>query len=211
MDFTRLLILIPSILLALTVHEYAHGLIAFRLGDPTAKHAGRLTLNPLSHLDPLGTIVLLITQRFGWAKPVPVNPYYFKNPRRDMIWVAIAGPGSNILLALVIGIIQQFLVGSGIIAFGSIGYVMISFTVFINLVLAFFNLLPIPPLDGSKVVSGFIPIQYLRSWEKFERFGGIILIVIILFGSQIGLNIFKPILWFSLTLYKTFTGETFFM
>ncbi len=89
----------PPLLLALTLHEYAHGYVAYRLGDPTARNAGRLTLNPLSHLDPIGTIAFFFI-KFGWAKPVPVNPYYFKNPRQDMLWVALAGPVTNLLLAV---------------------------------------------------------------------------------------------------------------
>ena len=104
----QFLIIAPPILFALTVHEYAHGWVALKFGDPTAKMAGRLTLNPLSHLDPIGTIMLFLIH-LGWAKPVPVNPYYFRDPRRDMMWVSFAGPGANILAAFGFGLIIRFL------------------------------------------------------------------------------------------------------
>jgi len=181
-------------------------MMAYRLGDPTAKDAGRLTLNPLAHLDPVGTLALLILH-FGWAKPVPVNPYYLHNPRRDMIWISLAGPGANIVLAFFLGLIQHFLVGQGIIHYHSIPHVMLGFTVFINLMLAFFNLIPVPPLDGSKVVAGLIPIQYLHRWETFERFGGFIIIGLFLVGNMTGIRIFKPIFNLAAILYTMFTGE----
>ena len=196
----------PPILIALTFHEYAHGMMAYRLGDPTAKRAGRLTLNPLSHLDLIGTLALLLVH-FGWAKPVPVNPAYLSNPRRDMIWISLAGPGANIVLAFILGVIQQFLIGQGIIGHHSIPHLMLSFSVFINLMLAFFNLMPLPPLDGSKVVGGLIPMQYLRIWETFERFGGFIIIALFLIGSVTGISIFKPIFKLSAIVYTAFTGE----
>ena len=176
------------------------------MGDPTAKQAGRLTLNPLAHLDPLGTLALLILH-FGWAKPVPVNPYYLHNPRRDMIWISLAGPGANIVLAFLTGLVQQYLVGQGIIHYNSIPHIALSFTVFINLMLAFFNLIPVPPLDGSKVVAGLIPLQYLRQWETFERFGGFIIIGLFLVGNMTGIRVFKPIFKLAAAIYTLFTGE----
>ncbi|NQU05906.1 MAG: site-2 protease family protein [Calditrichaeota bacterium] len=206
MNFTQIILFLPPILIALTFHEYAHGMMAYRLGDPTAKRAGRLTLNPLSHLDPIGTLALLLVH-FGWAKPVPVNPAYLSNPRRDMIWISLAGPGANIVLAFILGVIQQFLIGQGIISHHSIPHIMLSFTVFINLMLAFFNLMPLPPLDGSKVVGGLIPMQYLRMCETFERFGGFIIIALFLLGSMTGISIFKPIFKLSAIVYTAFTGE----
>lgn len=206
MNIPQLILFIPPILLALTVHEYSHGMAAYKLGDPTAKQAGRLTLNPLAHLDPLGTLALLILH-FGWAKPVPVNPYYLHNPRRDMIWISLAGPGANIVLAFLTGLVQQYLVGQGIIHYNSIPHIALSFTVFINLMLAFFNLIPVPPLDGSKVVAGLIPLQYLRQWETFERFGGFIIIGLFLVGNMTGIRVFKPIFKLAAAIYTLFTGE----
>jgi Zn-dependent protease len=196
----------PPILIALTFHEYAHGMMAYRLGDPTAKRAGRLTLNPLSHLDLIGTLALLLVH-FGWAKPVPVNPAYLNNPRRDMIWISLAGPGANIVLALIVGMAFQFLIKQGIIGYRGIPYLILSFTVFINLMLAFFNLIPLPPLDGSKVVGGLIPMQYIRIWETFERFGGFIIIALFLIGTLTGINVFSPIFKLSAIVYTAFTGE----
>ena len=206
MNFAQLILFVPPILLALTVHEYAHGLTAFRLGDPTAKKYGRLTLNPLAHLDLVGTLALLLFH-FGWAKPVPVNPSYFRNPRRDMIWVSLAGPGANIVLALIIGVLQSFLVDSGIIGYRTIPHLMLSFTVYINLMLAFFNLIPIPPLDGSKVVGGLLPMHHLAKWEIFERFGWIVIIGLFFFGRYTGIYFFSPIFGLSRMFFSLFTGE----
>jgi len=178
---------------------------AYRLGDPTAKDAGRLTLNPLAHLDLVGTIALFIVH-IGWAKPVPVNPYYFQNPRRDMVKVAIAGPGSNIILALISGIILHNLIGSVITPY-SVFHKMMSFMVFINVALAIFNMIPIPPLDGSKVVAGMIPIQHLDKWEAFERKGGFILIGLILLGMLTGISVFAPVFYMSYFLSELFSGR----
>lgn len=207
MNLTQTVLFIVPILLALTVHEYAHGWVAYKLGDPTAKAAGRLTFNPLSHLDVIGTVALLLFH-FGWAKPVPVDPRYFRDPRRAMVWVAAAGPGANIALAFVLGILQRTLVESGIIGFYSIPHIIIGFTVFINLMLAFFNMLPIPPLDGSKVVAGLLPLQYLERWIQFERSGWIIIIGLFFIGSMTGIPVFKPIFHLARVLYWMFTGET---
>lgn len=205
-DLTTLLLLVPPILAALTVHEFAHGWAAWRLGDPTARIAGRLTLNPLAHLDPIGTVMLFLFY-FGWAKPVPVNPYNLRHPKTDMIWVSLAGPASNILLAAILGyIIHPLLVWDVIDPFGVI-YQMLTLGVFINLMLAFFNLLPIPPLDGSKVVAGLLPNRHLIWWEQIERYGFLIIIGIILLGRFAGISIFGSTIfplaqWF----YSQFTG-----
>ena len=130
-----------GLILAVTIHEFAHALVADRLGDPTPRAAGRLTLNPLSHLDPLGTIMIFIA-RFGWGKPVPIDPYNFSSPRRDEILVALAGPASNIFFGIVLGIFYQIT---------GIYHPVIQIIAVTNFYLAFFNLLPLPPLDGSKI------------------------------------------------------------
>jgi len=208
--FLQMVLLFPPILAALTVHEYSHGMIAYRLGDPTAKDAGRLTLNPFAHLDLVGTIMLFIVH-FGWAKPVPVNPYYFKNPRRDMIWVALAGPGANVVLAWVVGLAMQLIYTQAFPAMVSVSflnyiYTLLAFTVYINLMLAMFNLIPIPPLDGSKIVAGLIPQEYVGMWYRFERLGGLLLLGLVLYGMFTRTPIFSfisiPSEWF----YAIFTG-----
>lgn len=192
LDLRLLVLLIPVILLALSVHEYSHGMMAYRLGDPTAKYAGRLTLNPLSHLDPIGTLMLFLVH-FGWAKPVPVDPRHFANPKRDMLWVALAGPASNMFLAFLSGLVIRFInahpgpfMGSFI---GNSFAVMMVLSLQINLALAVFNLLPIPPLDGSKVLYGLLPPQYEHVTYNLERYGPGILFGLILLGMITGFSI----------------------
>lgn len=179
----------PPILLALTLHEYAHGYVAYRLGDPTAKASGRLTLNPLSHLDPLGTIAFFIIN-LGWAKPVPVNGAYFKNPRKDMLWVALAGPMTNLALAVISAIIAKLvyqltltlpysaLAEAIIIPF----FEMVKTSIWINLVLCIFNFLPIPPLDGSRIVMGLLPEKMAIVYESFEKYGFILILFLAFTG-----------------------------
>jgi len=184
-----LLISAPPILLALTLHEFAHAFTADRLGDPTPRNQGRLTLNPLAHLDPLGTILLFIA-RFGWAKPVQVDPRNFRNPQRDMMVVAAAGPASNLLLALIFGIIYQFMQGAPPeTRTGVILQFIFSYSVVINLILAFFNLLPIPPLDGSKIIRAFLPETFVPVFSKLESFGPFLLLGIIVLGQYFNIAI----------------------
>ncbi|MCH7731651.1 MAG: site-2 protease family protein [Candidatus Marinimicrobia bacterium] len=188
----NLFILIPPILVAITFHEYAHAFVAARFGDPTARMQGRLTLNPLAHLDPVGTLMLFLVH-FGWAKPVPVNPAYFSDPKRGMLWVALAGPASNMAIALLSGMLLTTMVSSGfghsLLSAKIINMVLMSLK--INLALAVFNLLPIPPLDGSKVLWGLLPPEYDHITYKLERHGPWILMGLILFGMLTG----RSILW----------------
>lgn len=176
---TQIILLIVPVLLSLSVHEACHGYAAYALGDPTAKLAGRLTLNPIKHLDPIGLIVLFLTRMIGWAKPVPVDPRYFKNPRKDMLWVALAGPASNLGLAVIFAVLLKFFspfLGSQLL------YplkAMLEITVMINVGLAIFNLIPIPPLDGGRVMVGILPEDLARSWARIEPYGFIILLVLI--------------------------------
>jgi Zn-dependent protease len=185
----QLIIMAPPLLLALTAHEFAHGYVAFRLGDPTAQASGRLTLNPLKHLDPLGTIAFFVF-RFGWAKPVPVNAAYFKNPQKDMLWVALAGPATNFILAVISALmaktvmflyqsIPHSVLGQAILV--PLGSTLIA-SVWINLVLCVFNFLPIPPLDGSRILAGLLPRDLARSYVSIERYGFILVIILAVTG-----------------------------
>ena len=182
-----ILILVVSVV----VHEVSHGVVADRLGDPTARFAGRLTLNPLKHLDPLGSILVPLTLVvsgapfvFGWAKPVPYNPYNLSDRRWGPALVGLAGPLSNISLAVLFGLAIRWgdTGGPFLQALGPI-FVLI---IFINLVLALFNLIPIPPLDGSKLVYALLPARYLRAYAQLETFGFIIVIgLLYVFGGQL--------------------------
>ncbi len=198
----------PPLLLALTLHEYAHGYVAYRLGDPTARDAGRLTLNPLSHLDPIGTIAFFFI-KFGWAKPVPVNPLYFKNPRKDMLWVALAGPVTNLLLAVASAVLLKGLIGTAsVIPYTPMLeailvplYNLLIASVWINLVLCIFNFLPIPPLDGGRILTGLLPEDLARTYASFERYGFIV-ILLLAFSGVLGTVIF-PVIRFANNLLLT--------
>ena len=186
---TKIIILAPPILLALTLHEYAHGYVAYRFGDPTAKSIGRLTFNPLKHLDPIGTIAFFLIN-IGWARPVPVNGSYFKNPRKDMIWVALAGPVTNLFLAVFSAIaakmilqIAQSLPDSLVTEAILVPlFAMAQASVWINLVLCIFNFLPIPPLDGSRILMGILPENLTKAYASFERYGFIIILILAFTG-----------------------------
>lgn len=185
----QLIILAPPLLLALTVHEFAHGYVAYRLGDPTAKAMGRLTLNPLKHLDPLGTLAFFFI-KIGWAKPVPVNPTYFRNPRKDMLWVALAGPAVNLALAIFSALATKLVwFIAATIPYSQLAEAILvplnqvlMASVWINLVLCIFNFLPIPPLDGSRILAGILPPDMARSYASVERYGFIIILVLAFSG-----------------------------
>ncbi len=189
-DFQTLLIWVIPVLLAITLHEAAHGWMASKFGDHTARMLGRVTLNPVKHIDPVGTIVvplaLLIMSTgfiFGWAKPVPINFNALRSPKSGMIWVALAGPGANLIMAI----------GWIFIAILSINIpVMLKMAgagIFINILLAVFNLLPIPPLDGSRVISALLPNPLAYKYNQLERYGFLILIGLMFIGG------FSYIVW----------------
>jgi Zn-dependent protease len=186
----QLILFAPPFLFAITCHELAHGYVAYRLGDPTAKNEGRLTLNPIKHIDPWGALAFILI-RFGWAKPVPVNPSYFRDPQKGMLLVALAGPGANILLALasatLFKLLQFFPAAPSFIA-QPLG-IMLGWSVIINIMLAVFNCLPIPPLDGSKALMGILPIQAARKFAELERYGMIILLLLLV------TNIIPRLIW----------------
>jgi Zn-dependent protease len=200
MNFVTILLIAPPILIALTLHEFAHAYAAYRYGDDTAKQLGRLSLNPLRHLDPLGTIMIFLVH-FGWAKPVPVNPYRLKNPRKDMLWISAAGPLANILLALASGLLLRLLFAFNGTPGSSTGTVMellifmVIMSLQINLALAIFNILPIAPLDGSKILSGLLPAGFAKFIGVLERYGPFVLIGLIIIGRVTDLSILGRLIW----------------
>ncbi|MDO5562421.1 MAG: site-2 protease family protein [Synergistaceae bacterium] len=168
----EMLLGLPAMLWAITFHEYCHGYAAYKCGDRTAELDGRLSLNPLHHLDPVGALCLLLF-RFGWAKPVPINPGNFKNPRRDMVIVALAGAAGNILTAFVCVQLAKFAPS----LFQSYGAQMfIQIMIYMNIGLAAFNLIPIPPLDGSRILYVFLPYKWMHGYYVLERYGMFILL-----------------------------------
>jgi len=186
---TRIASFIP-VVLALTVHEWAHARVALHLGDDTALQQGRLTLNPLAHLDPVGTILLpLLGVPFGWAKPVPVDPSRFRpdvTMGTGLLLTAAAGPVSNLILAMLSGTVLRLADGVFALALHPAAeFLLIRFTV-INLAMALFNLLPVPPLDGSRIVDGLIPFGWRGAWNRFSAFGVFILLAIFVAPQLLG-------------------------
>ena len=184
----ELAIVIPVFLLALTIHEFAHGWAANRLGDPTARLQGRLTLNPFAHLDIIGTIAIAIIG-LGWAKPVPVDSRYLRNPQRDMILIAAAGPASNLILAVLAAFAAQMIPWRHFLTQQSEWLIVpivnvVETSVYVNVILAVFNLLPIPPLDGSRIVSGLLPARHAISYGRLEPYGFIIIFLLFYTGAM---------------------------
>ncbi len=176
-DITQWIVRIPVLLFAITIHEYAHGRAALWFGDPTAKQMGRLTLNPLPHIDPFGAICLFLFN-FGWAKPVPVNPGYFKNIRKGTIFMSLAGPFANIAMALLAGLFIRYLF------FPSDIYRMILINMLImNIGLGLFNLLPIPPLDGSHVLEKLLPPGAAQKYRTIGRYGPMVILGVVLLDN----------------------------
>ena len=186
--FLKLSIMLVPGLMAITFHEVSHGFIAYLRGDNTARSLGRLTLNPLKHLDIIGTLMIIVIG-IGWAKPVPVNFNNLRNPKRDMIWVSVAGPVTNLILAILSAVLIRIIVpltepvpdSSSLQLFLEPVLLMLSFSVYINLLLALFNLMPLPPLDGGRVLMGLLPDRLATKLSRIEPYGMIIIIVLVFF------------------------------
>lgn len=203
-------ILVPCLIIAIVFHEVAHGLAALALGDPTAQEQRRLSLNPLRHVDPVGTLLvpgalaLLGGPVFGWAKPVPINARRLDNPRFGMMAVAAAGPAMNLVLALVaavvLGVLAGFGIGQGTASADIVGTLLTTF-ILINVFLALFNLLPIPPFDGSHIVGGLLPRKLAAQWQKLQQIGMLLLVVLVAATwafpgfSLVEHTVLPPVLW----------------
>lgn len=188
MDYNPIMIVVQLVVLAFSVifHEVAHAYVAYKFGDTTAHDENRITLNPLPHIDMFGSIILpllmIMTQSpvlLGWAKPVPVNPMYFRNPKAGMMWVSFAGPASNLLIAIVGGVLFRVISPD---PEGPLGIFLILLCI-MNIVLAVFNMLPIPPLDGSKVVARFMPMEMAINYLRIEAYGFIIIYALLYLGA----------------------------
>ena len=187
-DLKETILMLPAILFGFAIHEFWHAYTATRLGDDTPAKQGRLTLNPLTHIDPIG-FLMLVFAGFGWAKPVQINPQAFQNPKRDDLIVSLAGPISNLFTAIIFALIIKglFISAGQIFTFAEYGdyiFRMLVYFVWINLVLFVFNLLPIPPLDGSHILFSLLPERFSNFKEQFYRMGGILLMILILFNHM---------------------------
>ncbi|MCP4683710.1 MAG: site-2 protease family protein [Desulfobacterales bacterium] len=187
-DISQWIVKIPVLLFAVTIHEYAHGRAALWLGDPTAKRMGRLTLNPLPHIDPIGAICLFLFH-FGWARPVPIDTRYFKNTRKDIIITSLAGPLANLCTAFVVGMLFRHLYMPW-----EICQLVLVYLLFMNLGLGLFNLLPLPPLDGSHILENILSPSAAQKYREFSRYGPFILIGVILMDNFAHTGILQRIL-----------------
>ncbi len=217
MNFSEAVLAIPALMIAVILHEVAHGWVAYKMGDPTAKYAGRLTLNPVPHIDPIGTLLLpgmfiLLNSPiiFGWAKPVPINPMNFRDLRMGTFLTSIAGVVMNLSLAVSFGILYRILYSladtTGSFLAESVIYPLLIFcakSVLINLILALFNIIPIPPLDGSRALMSFLSFRYWELFYKYEIYGFLV-ITVLLFTGVIGKIIYPPLVF----LYHMILGGT---
>jgi Zn-dependent protease len=199
-DFTSilfgLLFTISALAISISFHEAAHAWVALKLGDPTAKHLGRVSLNPFDHIDPVGTVILPLILMisgmpvFGWAKPTPFNPWNLQNPKRDSALISLAGPLTNLALAVIVSLVFRFTQINLLLAI-----------VQLNLILAIFNLIPIHPLDGFKVVGGLLPKNLYYEWIKLERYGTLLLLALIFLGQPLLSAVISPLLNFFLRIF----------
>lgn len=178
-----------ALLIAVTIHEFSHAFVADRLGDPTARLLNRVSLNPINHLDPIGTLMLLFF-RFGWGKPVPFDPFNLRRPKRDSALISLAGPASNLILATLLSFILK-------LQFSPLLSLFLIPIIIININLAIFNLLPIPPLDGSKILYGILPMSWAEEYNDFMRSYGSILLILLIIpigGSSLVINLIMPVI-----------------
>jgi len=168
---------IPALLIAITFHEFAHARMAYYFGDSTAKNQGRMNLNPINHLDPIGTLMILLVG-FGWAKPVPINPYNFNQYRKGLRWVSLAGPLTNFALGFLSLLFLNILINAGLYSGLFLQFVVVLMQ--LNILLGVFNLIPVPPLDGSKILMSYLPDRYLGFYRKLEQYAPLILLGLIL-------------------------------
>lgn len=199
---TQLIAGLPGIVIAMVIHEYSHARVAYALGDYTPRLQGRLTLNPAAHVDPIGLLMLFIVH-FGWAKPVQINPMNFSNPRRDDILVSLAGPASNLITAFIALIILvllaklDFPLSEGLL-------VVFNLIIIYNINFAIFNMLPIPPLDGSHILRNLLPYEMAQTYEQLERYSFIFLIIIL--ATPVLSYIFVPLQRFILGIFRSIVG-----
>lgn len=180
----ELILTIPAFLLALTIHEYAHGWVALKRGDTTALEAGRLSLSPLAHCDPIGTFLFPILLAlsglpvFGWAKPVPINFNRLYNPKKDLLWVGLAGPAANIIFSFCLAVILKLVPALKVVTLGRFMFYIIT----INLLLGIFNLIPVPPLDGSRILTSLLPLRQAIAYMQLERYGFLVIFILLWTG-----------------------------
>lgn len=194
------IIVAALLLVAIAVHEFSHALASDHLGDPTARLMGRLTLNPMAHLDPIGTLLLLFAG-FGWGKPVPFDPFNLRDPKRDSAIISFAGPASNLIMAVITSIILRVISSFSLFFITSFVSGILNMFIYFNVMLAIFNLIPIHPLDGFKVVGGLLPKKYYYDWMSLEKYGMILLLLLIfpIFGAAPVSQIVSPIVNFILS------------